>query len=114
MVVDATTSKALKVGSTFPGRDPEALVPMRSIYYPARDGTQIPGYLSMPVGSAATQLPLIVMPHGGPIARDDLGLFLPARVSREPRLCGAADEFSRLERLRRRNGFLRRIKTGAA
>jgi dipeptidyl aminopeptidase/acylaminoacyl peptidase len=73
LVVDATTSKALKVGSTFPGRDPEALVPMRPISYPARDGTQIPGYLSTPRAAAAAPVPLIVLPHGGPIARDTWG-----------------------------------------
>jgi dipeptidyl aminopeptidase/acylaminoacyl peptidase len=73
LVVDATTSKALKVGSTFPGRDPEALVAMRPISYPARDGTQIPGYLSTPRAAAAAPLPLIVLPHGGPIARDTWG-----------------------------------------
>jgi dipeptidyl aminopeptidase/acylaminoacyl peptidase len=73
MVVDTTTSKALKVGSTFAGRDPEALVPMRPINYPARDGTQIPGYLSTPRAAAASPLPLIVLPHGGPIARDTWG-----------------------------------------
>jgi dienelactone hydrolase len=73
MVVDAATSKAQKVGATFPGRDPEALVPMRPISYPARDGTQIPGYLSTPRTGAAAPLPLIVLPHGGPIARDTWG-----------------------------------------
>ncbi len=73
MVVDATAGKALKVGSTFAGRDSKALVPMRPINYPARDGTQIPGYLSTPRTPAATPLPLIVLPHGGPIARDTWG-----------------------------------------
>lgn len=46
---------------------------MRPINYPARDGTQIPGYVSTPRGAPATHLPLIVLPHGGPIARDTWG-----------------------------------------
>ena len=36
-----------------------------------------------------------------------LGLFLPAPIPGEPRLCGAADEFSRLERLWRGLVFCR-------
>ncbi|QUD89896.1 alpha/beta hydrolase family protein [Phenylobacterium montanum] len=38
--------------------------------YPARDGTAIPAYLTRPRFAPKTPLPLIVMPHGGPEARD--------------------------------------------
>jgi len=48
---------------------------MRAISYPARDGTRIPAYLSTPRGAQAAHLPLVVMPHGGPIARDTWGYF---------------------------------------
>ncbi|WP_341713627.1 alpha/beta fold hydrolase, partial [Erythrobacter sp.] len=41
--------------------------------YPARDGTQIPGYLTLPPGSDGKGLPAIVLPHGGPSARDEWG-----------------------------------------
>lgn len=40
------------------------------IKYPARDGTKIPGYLTLPPGKADKNLPLVVMPHGGPETRD--------------------------------------------
>jgi dienelactone hydrolase len=55
------------------GRAPDAdsLATMQPISYPARDGTSVPGYLTAPRGAAPKQLPLIVLPHGGPIARDD-------------------------------------------
>jgi dipeptidyl aminopeptidase/acylaminoacyl peptidase len=43
---------------------------MHPVAYPARDGTMIPGYLTKPPDAPEGQLPLIVMPHGGPIARD--------------------------------------------
>jgi dipeptidyl aminopeptidase/acylaminoacyl peptidase len=43
---------------------------MRNITYPAKDGTRIPGYLTVPLGVRPENLPLVVMPHGGPIARD--------------------------------------------
>ena len=36
----------------------------------ASDGTTIPGYLTLPPGAEAQMLPLVVLPHGGPQARD--------------------------------------------
>ena len=47
------------------------LSPVRSITYPARDGTQIEAVLTLPRQRAAKNLPVIIMPHGGPFARDD-------------------------------------------
>ena len=46
---------------------------MRPVTYPASDGTQIPGYLTLPAGSEGKNLPTIVLPHGGPAARDFWG-----------------------------------------
>jgi len=43
------------------------------IKYRARDGLVIHGFLTVPVGHEAKGLPLIVMPHGGPWARDVWG-----------------------------------------
>jgi dipeptidyl aminopeptidase/acylaminoacyl peptidase len=48
---------------------PEDMLPMRPITYTARDGLSIHGYLTLPQ-SANTNLPLVVMPHGGPGTRD--------------------------------------------
>ena len=50
-----------------------ALAEMRPIRFPAADGTSIPGYLTLPPGSDGRSLPAIVMPHGGPGARDEWG-----------------------------------------
>lgn len=51
-----------------------ALSSVNPVTYPAADGTQIPGYLTLPPGrSDAKGLPAIVMPHGGPSARDEWG-----------------------------------------
>ena len=57
-------------------RDPlagVALGEMKAVQYPAADGTMIPGYLTLPPGSDGKNLPVIVMPHGGPGARDEWG-----------------------------------------
>jgi dienelactone hydrolase len=50
------------------------LATVRPVTYAASDGTQIPGYLTLPPGAqSAKGLPGIVMPHGGPSARDVWG-----------------------------------------
>jgi len=46
---------------------------MKPVEFPAADGTIIPGYLTLPPGSSGNNLPAIVMPHGGPSARDEWG-----------------------------------------
>ncbi len=43
------------------------------VTYPAADGTPIPAYLTMPAGGVSKNLPVIIMPHGGPSARDTHG-----------------------------------------
>ena len=39
----------------------------------ARDGLKLVGYLTLPQGVPAKNLPLVLVPHGGPWARDDWG-----------------------------------------
>ncbi|MGH8262635.1 MAG: alpha/beta hydrolase family protein [Steroidobacterales bacterium] len=67
--------KLRRIAVAYPDLDPASLGAMRAISYPARDGTSIPGYLTVPPGVRAENLPLIVMPHGGPINRDSWGFF---------------------------------------
>lgn len=50
-----------------------ALGAVQSISYPAADGTMVPAYLTLPPGRDAKGLPAIVLPHGGPNARDEWG-----------------------------------------
>lgn len=64
--------------------DTQPMGQMKPVTYPASDGTQIPAYLTFPPGSDGKNLPTIVMPHGGPAARDEWGFdwlvqFLVAR-----------------------------------
>ena len=49
----------------------EALSAVKAITYKARDGLQIPGYLTVPKDNDAAKLPTVILPHGGPQARDD-------------------------------------------
>ena len=71
-LLNPSDSKLARLGSTYPelAEQQDKLGRMRSIRYPASDGTQIPGYLTVPAGQRAEKLPLIVMPHGGPLSRD--------------------------------------------
>lgn len=79
------TSKSL--GEVLPARPDLAgrtLASVRPITYPAADGTLVPAYLTVPAGRAAKGLPAVVLPHGGPSARDEwnfdwLAQFLAAR-----------------------------------
>lgn len=60
--------------SVRPQLDGMTLAPMQAVQYPAADGTMVPAYLTLPPGrSDARGLPAIVMPHGGPSARDEWG-----------------------------------------
>jgi dipeptidyl aminopeptidase/acylaminoacyl peptidase len=51
----------------------EALAPMTAISYKSSDGLTIPAYLTLPLGVAPKNLPLVVFPHGGPWGRDTWG-----------------------------------------
>ena len=49
------------------------LAAMKTIRYKSSDGLEIPAYLTLPRGVPAKNLPLIVLPHGGPWGRDIWG-----------------------------------------
>jgi dipeptidyl aminopeptidase/acylaminoacyl peptidase len=50
------------------------LAKVKPVSYPAADGEMVPGYLTLPPGvETAKGLPAIVLPHGGPGARDEWG-----------------------------------------
>ena len=51
----------------------EHLASMKAIRYTSSDGLEIPAYLTVPKGVAERNLPLVVVPHGGPWARDNWG-----------------------------------------
>ncbi len=57
-----------------PWIDPDDMSAMTPIQYEARDGEKIHGYLTVPAGAEAKNLPLIINPHGGPYGiRDNWG-----------------------------------------
>ena len=81
------TRSSKSMGVLLPARPELAkrgLASVKAVTYPAADGTQIPAYLTLPPGSSGKGLPAVVLPHGGPEARDEWGFdwiaqFLAAR-----------------------------------
>lgn len=70
---------------------------MTPVTYTARDGTDLPGYLTLPPDSEGKNLPTVVLPHGGPGSRDVWGFdwlvqFLAARgyAVMQPNFCGSS------------------------
>jgi dipeptidyl aminopeptidase/acylaminoacyl peptidase len=71
-VVDFSTHRADIAGEEYPALAGVPLAQVKEISYKARDGTSIPGYLTLPATKTAELIPLVVFPHGGPQSRDYL------------------------------------------
>jgi dipeptidyl aminopeptidase/acylaminoacyl peptidase len=56
-----------------PWLKPAELAGMKPVWFKARDGLTIHGYLTVPKGIAPRKLPLVLLVHGGPWARDSWG-----------------------------------------
>lgn len=90
----------------YEGLDPRLMSPMQEVSYLARDGLEIPAFLTIPLGSDGKNLPTIIYPHGGPEARDYWGYdfivqFLASRgyAVLQPQFRGSdgfSDEFAKM------------------
>jgi len=69
-VYDRAAHRMNGFASPYEALDGRAFAPVRPIHFRGRDGTDIPGYLTLPPGGGERNLPLVLMPHGGPFARD--------------------------------------------
>jgi dienelactone hydrolase len=73
-LLDMQTGKLTELGRQGRGLSHTPLAHMRPVTVPGPDGIAIPGYLTLPAGSTPGQrLPAVVLPHGGPYARDHWG-----------------------------------------
>jgi len=70
---DKQTHELNELLDTRPGLKNRTLGTVTSVTYKAADGTSIPAYLTLPPGKEPKNLPAIVLPHGGPSARDTWG-----------------------------------------
>lgn len=70
---DAKTKQTKHLADLSPWINPDHMANMKPISYTSRDGITINGYLTLPVGVKAENLPVVINPHGGPWARDNWG-----------------------------------------
>lgn len=72
-VCDLKSKKVTEVSNPFPWINEKEMAPMKPVSFKSRDGLDIHGYLTLPKGLEAKNLPVVVNPHGGPWARDSWG-----------------------------------------
>ena len=70
---DRDSGKVELLYRPYPRLPLEALAPMQPVRYKARDGLEIPAYLTTPKGVDARGLPAVLLVHGGPWGRDTWG-----------------------------------------
>lgn len=70
---NANTSDLKKIADRNPWLKEEDMTSMNPIVFTSRDGLTINGYLTLPLGKAPKNLPVVINPHGGPWARDQWG-----------------------------------------
>jgi dipeptidyl aminopeptidase/acylaminoacyl peptidase len=68
------SKKATFLFSDRPALEKYKLAEMQPISFQARDGMTLYGYLTLPVGLERTNLPMVLLVHGGPWFRDVWGL----------------------------------------
>jgi dipeptidyl aminopeptidase/acylaminoacyl peptidase len=69
LLFNTETNTFSKVGDTHPGIKPAQMGRQEAVRYKARDGLEIPAWLTLPAGSVRKNLPLVVLVHGGPYVR---------------------------------------------
>lgn len=79
-LINFATGASLAIGSAYPDIAPEWITSKQAFTYKAGDGLDIPAFLTLPPNRDARALPLIVMPHGGPFAHDDISLDTEAQT----------------------------------
>ncbi|MDB9999119.1 prolyl oligopeptidase family serine peptidase [Porticoccaceae bacterium] len=72
-LLDMTKPSLDYIGAEYPGLDDVELAPMQKVSYTARDGLEVEGFLTLPVGSNGKDVPMVIYPHGGPWAHDEWG-----------------------------------------
>jgi len=70
---DRESGEFTKLVDVSPWLDESEMASMKPVQYTSRDGLTIRGYLTLPAGAEAENLPVVVNPHGGPWARDAWG-----------------------------------------
>lgn len=70
---DVATDTMTHLAAVSPWLNPDHLASMQPIEFQSRDGLTLRGYLTLPRVKEPTRLPVVVLAHGGPWARDSWG-----------------------------------------
>ena len=71
MLIDTHTYKVRKLFDVAPWIDPARMAERRPLHFKASDGTELEAILTFPPGRAEGNLPMVLLPHGGPIGVSD-------------------------------------------
>jgi dipeptidyl aminopeptidase/acylaminoacyl peptidase len=74
-VFDPQTRKMRKMFERMPWIDPQKMAERRPIRFSASDGMQLAGFLTLPTDREARNLPMVLLPHGGPHGIEDTWFF---------------------------------------
>ena len=72
-ILDTVKNTASTISRAYPSLSLASTGDQRYITYTARDGMKIDAYLTLPRGTSGKGLPAVILPHGGPQARDSGG-----------------------------------------
>jgi len=67
---DVQEKQLLRIAAQYPLLESQSLASVKPIRYTARDGAEVPGYLTVPAAGGEDALPTVILPHGGPESRD--------------------------------------------
>lgn len=70
-VIDTHAYKVRKLFAVAPWIDPAAMAERRALRFKASDGMELEAILTLPRGAGETRLPMVLLPHGGPIGVQD-------------------------------------------
>lgn len=69
LMFNTKVGELTKIGGTYTGIVPSQMGRQEMVRYKARDGLEIPAWLTLPAGGARKNLPLVLLVHGGPFMR---------------------------------------------
>ncbi len=72
-IYDKIENKLEKIADDSPWLKESEMAEMKPVYFSARDGLTLNGYLTLPIGKEPKNLPVVMNIHGGPWARDYWG-----------------------------------------
>ncbi|MCJ9427714.1 alpha/beta hydrolase family protein [Kordiimonas marina] len=71
-ILDTTNGHMTVLGEMNNALNPAQLAPTVRVNYFSRDGLEIPAYMTAPLGVEPKNLPVVILPHGGPHERTDI------------------------------------------